>query len=186
MPDKPLFPTGLVPYLGAQMPDNYHSIRSGDDCQSIISIRRWDTPKIRGGKLKFQLTATELLTLKAFWASVAGSYTPFDFVFPWPDVWFGLYVGIGDGITDVFDLPGLATSARACYKDGVAGTPSYTTDTGENDRDRCDFVTAPVSGALVTCDFTGKRVIVAVMNDELDVIDKGVGCYVVTVSLDEV
>lgn len=69
------------------------------------------------------------------------------------------YVGTGDGSTEVFDIPGRSTSSQTIYMDGI--TQTLTTDYviltggGESNSDRVDFVTAPSTGAIITCDFTG-------------------------------
>lgn len=187
MPDKPLFPTTLKINLGAELPDTFRSIRSGDESSSIITLRRWDFPKMRGGRLKLLLDGTDLATLRAFWAAAYGAGIYVDFRYPWPDVWSGLFVAYGDGTTETFDIPGYGTSAPSVYINGVEdGTAIFSAAAGENDRDTVHPTTKPSDGDLITVDFTGYRQIVCVMTDELNAIERGPDTYVVTVSLDEV
>lgn len=185
MPDKYLFPTTLVPALGTDLPDTYKTIRSGENSSSIITLQRWDAPKMRGGKIKFVVDASDLADIRTAWAEVYGSGTYFDFRYPWPDVWFGLYVGVGDGVEDTFDVPGYATSDETVYVNGVSATVSAWT-TGENGRSAVILASAPADGAIITIDFTGQRQIVAVMSDALRVTERGPGTYTLTLSIDEV
>ena len=71
----------------------------------------------------------------------------------------GLYIGTGDGSTDIFDIPGRSTSSQSIYLDDVVQTVTtdyaILTGGGQESADRVDFVTAPTAGAIITCDFTG-------------------------------
>lgn len=66
------------------------------------------------------------------------------------------FVGLGDGSTDTFDLPGRTTSSRTVYVNGVEETSlSYLTGGGSASSDRVEFASAVAEGAVITCDFTG-------------------------------
>ena len=68
-----------------------------------------------------------------------------------------LYVGTGDGSTDIFDLPGRSTSSRSLYLDDVlTGSGfSYLTGGGDGGADRVDFTSPPSNGTVITITFTG-------------------------------
>jgi hypothetical protein len=68
------------------------------------------------------------------------------------------YCGTGDGTTTIFDIPGKSTSSQTIYMDGIDETSNVTilTGGGESNSDRAQFdVAAPVSGKIITADFTG-------------------------------
>ena len=110
------------------------------------------------------LAAADAQTLWAFYMARKGSAEACYYYDPAPGIGIttshaGLYVGTGDGATEVFDLPGKSTNTQAIYVDGALQTltTNYVILTGGGDgsSDRVDFVAAPASGAVLTCDFTG-------------------------------
>lgn len=119
---------------------------------------------------RFRLNALESANAQTIWSffmARKGSFESFYFFDPVPDIpgigttsYDDLYIGTGDGSTDVWDLPGKSTSSQVIYIDGAAQT--LTTDYviltggGDGSADRVDFVTAPSTGEAITCDFTGK------------------------------
>ena len=112
--------------------------------------------------LKFTaLSGPDAQTLWAFYMARKGAAQAFWFYDPAPSIGIttthaGLYVGAGDGSTDIFDLPGKSTSARTIYLGGVEETGlSYLTGGGDGNADRVDFTSAPAAGQIITVDFTG-------------------------------
>lgn len=119
---------------------------------------------------RFRLQAKESADAQTMWdffMARKGSFESFYFFDPIPDVpgigttsYDDLFIGTGDGSTDVWDIPGKSTSSQVIYIDG--GTQTLTTDYailiggGDGSADRVDFVTAPSTGEAITCDFTGK------------------------------
>lgn len=190
MPDRPLFPTTVAINLGCELPDTFRTIRPGAEAGTLIALRRWDAPKMRGGRLKLLCNQSTLEDVREFWAAGHGGGTIVDFRYPWPDVWYGLLIGVGDGVTDLFEIPGYDTESVTVYKDGVevAGADlTLSAGTGENDRDQVHFdVAAPAAGVIITADFTGQRMIECLLGDELNVIERGPGTFAVSMSLDEV
>ena len=82
-----------------------------------------------------------------------------------------LYVGTGDGSTDIFDIPGRSTSSRTLYvNDSVQGSGfSYLTGGGDGNSDRVDFTSPPAAGNVITITFTGfLRCRVRFESDNLD------------------
>jgi len=123
------------------------------------------------------LSATGCKTLWEFYMARKGAYEAF-YIYDLAllaEVAFNhdtLYCGTGDGTTDIFDIPGRSTSSQTIYVDGVEqSTPadySILTGGGESNSDRVDFVSAPASGSIITCDFTGYlRIRARFLYDEL-------------------
>lgn len=65
------------------------------------------------------LTEANMQILWNFYQSKKGTYTPFYFYSLESTTWEGCYIGIGDGVTTTFDIPGRSTSAVTIYQDGV-------------------------------------------------------------------
>jgi uncharacterized protein (TIGR02217 family) len=139
---------------------------------------RWDTmikrvrsgAEQRRGKLTYAQYDAELLydvltqsemvdEFYEFYMAHKGALTAFWFYDIISHAHKGLYVGTGDGSTEVFDLPGKSTSSQTIYVDGVEQTVTtdyvILTGGGDGNADRVDFVTPPSEGQVVTCDFTG-------------------------------
>ncbi len=67
------------------------------------------------------------------------------------------FVGIADGVTATFDIPGKSTSSQSIYIGGDLQTGNYTilSGGGTSDADRVQFTSAPVDGGIITATFTG-------------------------------
>lgn len=105
-----------------------------------------------------RLSAAGMQALWNFYMARKGSAQAFYFYDPASMTHLGLYAGVGDGETLVFDLPGKATGSQSVYLDGAAQSSGVTmlAGGGDGDADRVEFAAAPPAGALVTCDFTGR------------------------------
>jgi len=104
------------------------------------------------------LTAANMQILWSFYQSKKGTYEPFYFYSLESTTWEGCYIGIGDGVTTTFDIPGRSTSNVIIYQDGVElRSEEYTLYIGGGaaSADRVTFATAPAENDLLTCDFTG-------------------------------
>jgi len=131
------------------------------------------------------LTEANMQILWSFYQSKKGTYEPFYFYSLESTTWEGCYIGIGDGVTTTFDIPGRSTSNVIIYQDGVALRAEGTSDIllenddeltaedndtiiregpeeytlyiggGAASADRVTFATAPAANDLLTCDFTG-------------------------------
>lgn len=66
------------------------------------------------------LTESNMQILWSFYQSKKGTYEPFYFYSLESTEWESCYIGIGDGTTVTFDLPGRSTSNVIIYQDGVA------------------------------------------------------------------
>lgn len=110
------------------------------------------------------VSAADLQTLWDFYQARKGAAGAFYFYDPRPANGItvshtGLYVGTGDGSTEIFDIPGKSTSSQTIYVDGTEQTVTtdyaILTGGGDGSADRVDFVVAPGNGQIITCDFTG-------------------------------
>lgn len=124
------------------------------------------------------LSAADAKTLWEFYMARNGAYEAFyiydlvllaNLAFTHSDE----YCGTGDASTDIFDIPGRSTSSHSVYVDGIIQTNpteyAVLTGGGVGSSDRIDFVTAPSSGSIITCSFTGfLRMRVRFMHDQLD------------------
>ena len=127
-----------------------------------IRTQRWLYPKPQVGPLKYQwITKAEFRTLWEFYQARAGAFGEFNFFFPNSNTWVDIYVGTGDGTTDVFNLPCKTSSSRTLKVDGVSQTEgvdyAFTAGGGVDGADKVDFSggTTPPAGDYITLNFTG-------------------------------
>jgi hypothetical protein len=66
------------------------------------------------------LSVANMQILWSFYQARRGTYEPFYFYSLESTLWEGCYIGIGDGTTTTFDIPGRSTTAVTIYQDGVA------------------------------------------------------------------
>ncbi len=133
--------------------------------------QKWLYPKYDVAVQFNALSQVDAKTIYEFYMARKGSYEAFYFFDHYSFDHVGLYVGTGDGSTDVFDIPGITTSARTLYENGsvISSGFSYLTGGGDGAADRVDYTTAPASGVIITIDFTGfVRAKVRFANDNLD------------------
>jgi len=153
------FPTDPAPIYPLVIEPEWKTLISNLDGGGEDRRQKWLYPKYNV-RLKYSpLTKAEMQTLWNFYLARRGAYEAFyiyDLVSMDHD---GQYCATADGSTDIFDLPGKATSSQTIYLDGIEQTVttdySILTGGGESDSDRVDFVSAPAAGAIVTADFTG-------------------------------
>lgn len=111
-------------------------------------------------KLKFsRVTLANMVILWNFYQSCKGAAEEF-YIYDLAEnraALTGLYVGLTDGTTAIFDLPGKNTSSQSIYLDGVLQGGGYTilTGGGTESADRVSFTVAPGAGKIITADFTG-------------------------------
>ena len=104
------------------------------------------------------LTVSDIDILWAFYREMGGSYQEFYFfTTSTEESHEGLYVGIGDGVTTIFDIPGIIAGAATVYVDGLAGSYSLLTGGGSEGSDRVEFTAAPDEGAILSCDIVGQH-----------------------------
>lgn len=103
------------------------------------------------------LSPDEIDVLWAFYTEMAGTYREFYFFTLLSESHTGLYVGIGDGVTTIFDIPGIIDGPATVYVDGLAGSYSLLTGGGAEGADRVEFASAPGENAILSCDLTGRH-----------------------------
>ncbi len=103
------------------------------------------------------LEQDEMQLLWDFYQERRGSWESFYFYSLESDDWGELYVGVGDGSTVTFDLPGKTTSSQSIYIDGALQGAGYSivTGGGAENSDRVTFSAAPAVNKIITCSFTG-------------------------------
>jgi len=152
----PLYPVTIEPVWDTVI----HQTDGGaEQCRQKSLYARFDVTLKYGW-----LSASDAQTIWDFYQARKGAFEAFYFYDPAPGIGAltsheNLYVDTGDGVTEVFDLPGKSTSSQTIYVDGH--TQTLTTDYviltggGDGDADRVDFVSAPALGTAISCDFTG-------------------------------
>jgi hypothetical protein len=123
------------------------------------------------------LTKGEAATLYQFYIARKGAYQKFAFFYPsteqaTPFAYVEEYVGVGDGTTTIFSLPGKAISNYIIYINSIAQeeTTDYTITAlgGPDGEDKITFVAVPDSGDVITISFTGYlKVICRFKNDSM-------------------
>lgn len=95
-------------------------------------------------------------TFRDFVADQRGQFGTFTFFFYHPlcstEKWYRKYIGVGDGSTTSFDLPGKSLSNLS-----VTGGGAYDhyEGTGEDGRDTIVYSSAPAEDTVIYADFTG-------------------------------
>jgi len=135
----------------------WHTLKSQFENGSEQRRQKWLYPKY-DVKISFEgLERADAKIIYKFYMARKGSYESFYFFDPDPFDHAGLYVGTGDGITDVFDIPGRFTSAQVLYENGyeVSTGFSYLSGGGDGGADRVGYTVSPADGQIITVDFTG-------------------------------
>lgn len=119
---------------------------------------KWTFPKFSLELTFDQLTQSEIDALWNFYMARRGSAEAF-YLYTWElqggtlPSYTGLYVGVGDGVTQTFDLPGKSTSNQVLYVDGVSTSAvTILTGGGLELSDRVTFTVAPAAGTFLSCD----------------------------------
>lgn len=101
------------------------------------------------------VSAADLATWVNFYLSCCGPLTRFTLVDPLSRTWTGLFVAVGDGSTQAFDLPITSGSSFTFYVDGSVTAGTVHAGHGTDSRDEVNFGTAPVAGSRITMNATG-------------------------------
>ncbi len=120
--------------------------------------QKWTFPKY-DVSLLYDLISPQsnMQLLWDFYMARKGAAEAFHFYFRRLGTHKAQYVGHGDGVTTIFDLPGKSTSSQAIYFDEVVQGSgfSYLTGGGSSSSDRVEFAAAPPDGTVISCDFVG-------------------------------
>ena len=132
--------------------------------------QKWTVPRrnISIPYTKKFFTAANIDTIWRFFIARGGRYETFSFYLDAPFIsasnygqkdYDGEYVGVGDGATTQYSLPGRSVSNETVYKAGnpMPASGEYWIDpgAGSDEEDLLHFTTAPNEGDRVTIDFTG-------------------------------
>jgi hypothetical protein len=166
-------PTSPVPIFPIQITQVWNTILTQFDGANEQSRQKQAFAKY-DVTLRYEvLSKTEIGYLWNFFIARGGAYEAFYFyTLPETEAWSGLYIGVGDGSTVTFDIPGKSTSAVTIYNNGEAvsaGDYTLLTGGGAESADRVTFDTAPAEGDVISCSFTGyMRVHCRFKNDRLE------------------
>jgi len=120
--------------------------------------QKWSFPKY-DVQLQYDLITplSQMQILWDFYMARKGAAEAFHFYLRYSKNHKAQYVGYGDAETLIFDLPGKSTSSQAIYFDGTGQESGWSIleGGGSSSSDRVQFDSAPPTGSLITCDFTG-------------------------------
>ncbi len=154
-----LLPTTVNPSYSISITARWKTVVSQYD-SGRQQRRQKQVQDIYDANIKYnRLTLANMGILWDFYQSCRGSLYDF-YLYDLEEnrrAWTDLYVGIGDGATITFDLPGKNTSSRSIKFNGSTQTSgiSYSTGTGAESADTVTFTIAPAAGVIVTASFTG-------------------------------
>lgn len=156
------FPTSPIPVYPLDITGEWKTLST--DFESGRQQRRqvWTFPR-RSIKLEFDaITQVQADTLWNFYNTCKGAYDPFWFFDPTKDSsgnwhsYTGEYVGRGDGVTTIFELPSKSTTALTVYVNGTSTSVTFNSGVGDAGVDDIQFSSAPAAGSTITADFTGQ------------------------------
>lgn len=113
------------------------------------------------------LTRAQMRTLWQFYLDRSGPFEAFSFFVAGPtalvaaagvNTYEGEYIGVGDGSTLSFDLPGRSIGTETIYHDNVeyqSTDYNISGEAGADGVDRVGLLVAPVAGAILKIDFVG-------------------------------
>jgi len=150
------FPTG-IPIKNIDVIPVFNTIISSFDGGNEQRRKKWAFAKYDVNIDFHPMTKADMQTLWSFYVARQGPYEEFSIYDIVTMDHVDLYVGVGDGATMTFDLPGKSTSSQVVYVSGVeqSGNYSKSYNTGSDSSDQIVFTSAPDTGTIITCDFTG-------------------------------
>lgn len=157
-----VFPAAPLPAYPVAIEPEWGTLVSEFDSGAEMRRQLWTFPKYNATLRYEALSAANQQILWAFYMARKGAFEPFWFFDPAPAIGIvtshtGQYVGVGNGSTRAFDLPGSSTSSRSVYFNGAVQSSGFTygTGTGDGGADQVTFTVAPSAGVLITANFTG-------------------------------
>jgi hypothetical protein len=165
-----IFPASPIPIYPFDLEMEYKTVVSPYDNGDEQRRSKWQFPKYNFVLAFDNLSLADMRTLWQFYQECKGSLESVYYFLPWSDVYLNLYIGVGNAVTQIYDLPGKSTSGHAVYFDGVVQGSGWSvlTGGGTGSADRLSFVTAPASGKVITVGMAGLfRVKCRFKNDKL-------------------
>jgi hypothetical protein len=157
------YPESPVPVYPLEIEPQWDTLVSTMDSGKEQRRQKTLFPKYDVRPTYRNLTAAGIGILWDFYMARRGAFEPF-YIYDMATTLAGLsfthkgqFVGVADGVTDTFDIPGKATASHAIYIGGEVQSGNYTilTGGGESAADRLQFTAAPVEGGIITADFAG-------------------------------
>lgn len=171
-----VYPTSPVPQLPYEITFEYRTAISKFETGRELAHQLWRFPRRRVNLKYAVLRPEEIQTLWAFYQGRRGAALPFYFIDEFsvtsldaPFSHTDQYVGRGNGITTIYELPGKSTSMQTIFLDGVQqGDVIILSGGGFGGVDRVQFSQAPAAGVLITANFTGHlRILMRFAEDSL-------------------
>lgn len=94
------------------------------------------------------LETADIDTLWNFYQDMEGTFHEFYFFTPIDESHKGLFVAVGDGVKDTYDLPGIVAGTTTVYVDGLPTAVTLLTGGGDEGADRCWFGQVLASGTI--------------------------------------
>lgn len=135
--------------------------------------QKWTVPR-RNVRIPYNnkfFTSANIRTIWKFFVARMGRYETFSFFLDAPFIarssygqqdYENEYIGVGDGSTTQYSLPGRSVGSETVYKDSARANPLATSGeywidplAGSDGEDILHFTVAPLEGERVTIDFTG-------------------------------
>ena len=118
-----VFPENITPIYPVVIEPVWHTLITPFDSSGEQRRQKSLYPKFN---VRFRLShqqASDAQTIWDFYMARKGAFESFYYFDPMPDIgivtsYDNLYIGTGDGTTDIFNLPGKSTSAQTVYVDG--------------------------------------------------------------------
>jgi hypothetical protein len=153
-----MFPSSPAPTYSFIVTPEWKTLISQLDGGNEQRRSCWDFPHYNVSLAFDALKPDEFLALWTHYMSCKGAALAFNFWVPvidtYPEM---LYMGIGDGATKTFDIPGKSTSAQTIYVNGQPQGSGFTISygTGVDGADQVTFTTAPSANYVIACMMTG-------------------------------
>lgn len=164
-----VYPDSPVPSEGYSSSDEFATVVAGPymSGRSVVGKGR-EYPLFRARLAYAKMALADFQPVYTLFSNVRGrfgTFTFFDFTghdaSPVGAAWVKLYVGVGNGVTTIFDLPMKTATSRTVYVNSVATAVTFNSGAGTDGRDSITFAGAPTSGHLIELTATGRRAVTA-------------------------
>ncbi len=139
-------------------------------------------PRYNGRAILMHISKSDAYKVINFYRQMRGRWQSWYMFSPYYCYNTNLFVSVGDGTTQTWDLPGKSTSSRTIYVNGVKDTGySISVGTGDGGADVLTMNTPPSEGSVLTCDFIGfQRMKVRFKEDSLSIVSYADDIHTIT------
>jgi hypothetical protein len=124
----------------------------------VVRYRKWLRPRWSFHATWSLLDAGQARSISDHVVSVAGALQAFDWFFWQQFHWIYVPLGVGDGTTTVWTIPGLATSQQEFFVNAnTTVTGTVTAGTGAQGEDSVTISPAVANGVPIWTNFRGRR-----------------------------